>query len=186
MKRFHQTLLMATFPPLCWLAMMAVHELGHVLGAMATGGEVERVVLHPLTISRTDLSVNPHPGIVAWAGPLIGILLPLLVFVVFRAARLPGVYLVRFFAGFCLIANGVYLGIGAFDRVGDAGDLLRHDTPIWYLWLFGMLATPTGLLLWHGLGPDFGLGEAHGQVDRGAAYVSATLLVLTVVLLTVY
>ncbi len=31
MKRFAQVLLIGTFLPLCWLAMMAVHELGHVL-----------------------------------------------------------------------------------------------------------------------------------------------------------
>ena len=28
--------------------MMAFHELGHVVGALLTGGTVERVVLHPL------------------------------------------------------------------------------------------------------------------------------------------
>ena len=27
MKRLHQVLLIGTFLPLCWLAMMAVHEL---------------------------------------------------------------------------------------------------------------------------------------------------------------
>ncbi|MCY2994781.1 MAG: hypothetical protein NTY19_44005, partial [Planctomycetota bacterium] len=75
--RFHQLLLIATFLPLCWFAMMAVHELGHVIGAFASGGLVARVVLHPLTISRTDLSVNPHPLFVAWAGPVAGVLLPL-------------------------------------------------------------------------------------------------------------
>jgi predicted Zn-dependent protease len=38
-----------------WLGMQAVHELGHVLGAWWTDGDVSRVVLHPLSISRTDL-----------------------------------------------------------------------------------------------------------------------------------
>jgi hypothetical protein len=56
---------------------MAVHELGHVIGAVISGGVVERVVLHPLTISRTDVSPNPHPGIVVWLGPVIGCLFPL-------------------------------------------------------------------------------------------------------------
>ena len=42
MKRLHQVLLIGAFLPLCWLAMMAVHELGHVVGAVATGGRVER------------------------------------------------------------------------------------------------------------------------------------------------
>ena len=61
-----------------WIGMQAVHELGHVLAASATGGTVQRVVLHPLTISRTDVSPNPSPLAVAWAGPLVGVILPLL------------------------------------------------------------------------------------------------------------
>jgi hypothetical protein len=48
-----------------WLLMQAVHESGHVLGARLGGGTVAQVVLHPLTISRTDLAANPHPLLVA-------------------------------------------------------------------------------------------------------------------------
>ena len=77
MKRLHQVLLIGTFLPLCWLAMMDVHELGHVVGAVATGGRVEKVVLDPLTISRTDVLPNPNPLLVVWAGPIVGVLLPL-------------------------------------------------------------------------------------------------------------
>lgn len=76
MKRFAQVLLIGTFLPLCWLGMMAVHELGHVLVVLATGGTITAVVLHPLTISRTDVSINPRPLLVVWAGPLLGVLLP--------------------------------------------------------------------------------------------------------------
>src|SRR5208282_6187597 len=98
--------LIGTFLPLCWLAMMAVHELGHVVGAVATGGRVERVVLHPLTISRTDVSPNPHPLMVVWAGPSVGVLLPLAFLSAAKLSKLTWTYLAQFFAGFCLIANG--------------------------------------------------------------------------------
>src|SRR4051794_14452795 len=110
MRRLHQCILVASVLPLSWLGMMAVHELGHVLGAWLTGGAVSKVVLHPLTISRTELSHNPHPLLVTWAGPVLGVLLPLLALGVAAAVRMPGVYLLRFFAGFCLIANGAYIG----------------------------------------------------------------------------
>ena len=70
-----------------WLGMQWVHEAGHVLGALATGGEVERVVLHPLSISRTDLRVNPRPLIVTWAGPMFGVLAPLAAWLVVRGLR---------------------------------------------------------------------------------------------------
>jgi hypothetical protein len=58
------------------LGMQVMHELGHVLGAWLTGGEVWRVVLHPLSISRTDLGANPHPLAVVWAGPMLGVAIP--------------------------------------------------------------------------------------------------------------
>ena len=181
MKRLRQVLLIGSFLPLCWLAMMAVHELGHLTSAVATGGTVERVVLHPLTISRTDVSPNPHPLFVAWGGPILGILLPLALLAVFKAARLKWAYLPQFFAGFCLIANGAYIGAGSFSKAGDAGDMLRHGSPTWSLWLFGVVTLPLGLYLWNGLGPHFGLGAAAGKVDRRAAYASCGMLLLTIV-----
>jgi hypothetical protein len=182
MNRFHQILLIATFLPLCWLGMMAVHELGHVFGAVVSGGAVAKVVLYPLTFSRTELSENPHPLFVTWAGPMLGVLLPLVLLVVLQVVRSPWEYLCRFFAGFCMIANGAYIGAGSFQRVGDAGDMLRHGTPIWCLWLFGLLMCPAGVALWNGLGPEFGLGRGHGKVDATAAYVSAVFLILALAL----
>jgi hypothetical protein len=178
----HRTLLIATFIPLCWLWMQVVHELGHVVGAWATGGIVSQVVLHPLTISRTDLSDNPDPLAVVWSGPLVGVALPLLVAGAARATGQSWSYLAQFFAGFCLIANGVYIGIGSFQGVGDAGDMLRTGSPIWSLWLFGLVTVPLGLLLWNGLGPHFGLGKKAGEVSPWAAYLSCALLGATVVL----
>ena len=174
-------MLVASFVPLCWLAMMGVHELGHVLAGWSTGGTVTKVVLHPLAISRTDVTPNPEPLVVVWAGPLVGVVLPLLIWAVFYFARMPGAYLPRFFAGFCLIANGAYIGIGSFDAIGGAGEMTRHGTPMWLLWLFGAITVPAGLVVWHRLGPYFGLGQSRGRVDPPAAYLSLSLLVLTLI-----
>lgn len=151
---------LAALPLLSWLAMMGVHELGHVLGAHLTGGRVAQVIWHPLTISRTDLAENPYPGPVVWAGPIVGSALPLLAWSIAAALRHWTAPLLRFFAGFCLIANGVYLGLGSFTGAGDAGDLLYASSPIWTLWLFGLICVPLGLRLWHNLGPAFGLVDA--------------------------
>jgi len=132
--------------------MQAIHEFGHVLTAWATGGSVVRVVLHPVAISRTDVSPNPRPLAVAWGGPLLGVLGPLLLVIVSRfiaVKRFDGRLYVDFFAGFCLIANGAYIGLGSFGRIGDAGDLLRHGSPQWLLVAFGVSAIAAGLLIWH-------------------------------------
>jgi hypothetical protein len=75
MRRADQFVLIGSAILLAWLAMMAVHEAGHVLGALLTGGTVKVVVLHPLTISCTVLSHNPHPLLVTRAGPVIGVLI---------------------------------------------------------------------------------------------------------------
>ena len=137
---------------LCWYAMMAVHEGGHVLGALVTGGTVERVVLHPLTISRTDVSPNPHPGIVVWAGPIVGCVVPLTVLGLIPRRLAFSNKVARFFTGFCLIANGAYIAIGSFDAIGDCAEMLRTGTPQWGMLSFGAVTVPLGLYLWHTLG----------------------------------
>lgn len=179
--RFYQIVLVASTLGLSWLGMQAVHELGHVLGALAGGVRVERVVLHPLAISRTDASHDRHPMLVIWGGPVVGVLLPLGAYGLARMTYRRWAYLLRFFAGFCLVSNGVYLAVGSFEGVGDAGDLLRYGAPRWTLIAFGFAAVPAGLALWHGLGPQFGLGGARGEVDRRAAAGSLVLLVIVVV-----
>ena len=95
-------------------------------------------------------------------------MLPLVLWLIAAAVRLRIAFLFRFFAGFCLIANGVYIGAGSFAGVADAGVMLRHGSPVWVLWLFGLCAVACGLALWHGQGRS--LGFAGG--DGGAAPVS--------------
>jgi hypothetical protein len=134
-----------------WFAMQAVHELGHVIAAWLTGGTVQRVVLHPLDISRTDVSPNPRPLAVAWAGPVVGSILPLIIVALIwrKTGALPTC--AAFFAGFCLIANGAYIGAGSFGGIGDAGDMLRHGSPRWLLATFGVACMFAGLWIWHRL-----------------------------------
>jgi len=177
-ERFFQIVLVATFLPLCWFGMMAVHELGHITAAVATGGTVTQVVLHPLTISRTDVQPNPQPLIVVWAGPIAGVTAPLILWAVCHGWRIPGAYLSRFFAGACCICNGAYIGAGSLHGIGDCGAMLHHGSPMWTLWLFAIVTLPTGIVLWNGQGEHFGLGKACGRVDKWAAVASAVLLLL--------
>lgn len=158
--------------------MQVVHELGHVLLALATKGEVTKVALHPLIMSRTDLAENPHPLAVVWGGPLLGSLIPLIAFGAASISRAPGVYLFRFLAGFCLVANGVYIGTGWLIANGaDPGVMIENGSPTWLLVAFGLLTFPAGLYLWHRQGHCFGLAEANGNVSKSAAAISASLLV---------
>lgn len=167
---------------LAWLLMQAVHESGHVLGARLTGGGVAKVVLHPLAISRTDVSPNPQPVIEVWAGPVCGAIAPVLAWRLSLPCSRGGlVGWLRFFAGFCLIANGCYLGYGVIEPIGDAEELVRLGTPLWALGLFALLAVPSGLRLWHGLGPEFGLGPSGRPISWRTALVTVGVLLAVVV-----
>lgn len=149
--RIHQIVFLLSVVGLCWLGMMAVHELGHVIGALSSGGRINRVVLHPAAISRTDVQPNPAPVFVVWAGPLLGSLLPFAGLLFLRRSsfcRSLGI----FFAGFCLISNGAYIGLGCIEGIGDAGEMLRQGTPVELMLLFGCCAMAWGLWLWHRLG----------------------------------
>jgi len=175
--RVHQVLLLISLLLLSWLGMMTVHELGHVFGALMTGGQIERVVLHPLKFSRTDVRPNPSPHLVAWLGPIIGIVLPAIAAALAHYFRFTKAYLLKFFAGFCLIANGVYLGIGSFEAIGDAGDLLSHGTPQYVLVCFCIITVGAGFWLWHHISPAFGFGKNPKPTQCADTYLALTLLV---------
>lgn len=164
-----------------WLWFQIVHEAGHVLGAFATGGQVTKVVLHPLAISRTDVQGSNQPLVVIWAGPVIGSLLPVFAWMLAIALKRSAAFVLRFFAGVCLVANGLYLAAGSFDGVGDCGDLLRHGAPIWTLWLFGAVTIPAGFLLWNRQGQHLGLGQNAKPLSPRIAYGTAAFAAATII-----
>src|ERR1700679_2422345 len=118
LDRFFQVTLVVSTLALCWLWMMIVHEFGHVVLAWTCGETVSKVFLHPLAISRTDTTHDRHPLLVIWGGAVLGSLIPLAGLFAAHFLRLRFVYLCRFLAGFCLIANGAYLGVGSFFSIG--------------------------------------------------------------------
>ena len=158
--------------------MMLVHEAGHVVGALVTGGTVRNVVWHPLVISRTDVKPNPSPLVVVIAGPVVGSLLPLAGYLAMRFLSLRSSQLAGFFAGFCLIANGCYISIGSFQSVGDAGDMLELGTPQWLMVLVGLMAAAGGLAIWNQISPRLGFGRAPEQIPPRDVLISVLIALL--------
>lgn len=182
MNRLSQVLLIGSTIAFSWLGMMVVHEAGHVVHLRLSGGTVDKVVLHPLTISRTDPGENPHPLFVAWGGVIWGSLIPLAALMfVWRLARRYA-YLARFFAGFCLTANGAYLLGDVFVRGGDARELIWYGTPPWVVVVCGLGGLGAGLVLWNGLGPRFGIGRGADRVDPRVALAVALAVGCLIVL----
>jgi hypothetical protein len=183
--RIFQSLLIVSMAGFSWLAMMIVHELGHVFNAWLSGGIVSKIVLHPLAFSRTDLSVNPHPLFVAWGGAIWGCLIPLALLASVHYIARTYKYLFAWWAGFCCVANGAYLACGwLFSGGGNAADdanvILHNGSARWHLIVFGLVAAPLGLWLWNGLGQYFGLGAARGKVDRKVAMALAVALLVLI------
>jgi hypothetical protein len=179
-RYLHKPLLLISILWIAWLLMMLVHESGHVLGATLTGGTVQRMVWYPTIISRTDVSPNPHPLIEVWAGPIVGAVIPLLGAIASQFFRLSAAYLVFFFAGFCLIANGAYIGLGAICPIGDGKELINHGVPNWTLAVFGFLTVTLGLWIWHRVSPRLGFGPAPVPINVRHVYAAfAIALALT-------
>jgi hypothetical protein len=133
-----------------WLAMMAVHELGHVIHAWLSGGRIVSVSVPLVGFSQTIVQPNPREHFVVWGGPLWGVTIPLIGCGVFRIVRgrVPDVW--RFFTGLCLVANGAYVGIGwLIAGGGDAHDLLRLGTRRDVMIAFGAACVALGLWCWH-------------------------------------
>lgn len=186
MIRFYQLLFFVSLTLISWLAMMGIHELGHVIAAAFTGGSVMRVVLHPLMISRTDLSENPYPAIVVWAGPLLGVFIPFVLWLIVHRLRWSQTQLVQFFAGFCLIANGAYIAGGSWEGIGDCGVMLHSGTPLWVMWVFGLLTIPTGFFLWHQLGSIQELIQKPERISARSAWSIFVVLISFIVLMELF
>ena len=95
-----------------WLALMGVHEFGHVLHAWFSGGRVLTSHFGLFEFSQTELSYDPHPQFVAWGGPIWGCAIPLMLYAVGVAMRLRLRAFLCFFSGLCLIVNGAYIALG--------------------------------------------------------------------------
>ena len=180
MQRVLQVVFVIAVLLLSWLGMMVVHELGHVIGAVLTQGVVTNVVLHPLSISRTDVQPNPVPSVVVWLGPLVGVLLPLFVSLIPWGEPLLK-NLARFFAGFCLTANGAYIALGSFEGIGDCGEMLRTGTPIWLMLLFGASTITAGFYLWHTMGSARQFFANPDMVSWQMVVITVTALVVVVI-----
>lgn len=174
--RFWQSLLISSTLAFSWLAMQVVHEAGHVLHLLATGGSIEQLTLHPLELSHTLPSANPCPFVTAVGGPLWGVLFPLLLWWIVARLIPARSYLAAFFAGFCLVVNGAYLAGDAIVQGGDGLQFVQYGIPPWTLVTVGVFLVAAGLYVWHGLGAHFGLGKRAQRVNRTDALAMAASL----------
>jgi hypothetical protein len=150
--RFPLILLRMVVPVLAWYAMEAVHELGHVIGA---GGRVAAVHIPLVGFSMTEYEDGIGTVRSIACGPALGATMPLILLLAPRR-RLAG-RIARFFAGFCLVANGAYMLAGAYMNEGDAGDLIGFGVTRVSIMVPALLALGLGLWVLHRNGRWAGL-----------------------------
>ena len=128
------------------------------------------------------MRINPCPQMELWGGAIGGILFPLLIWGIWKSVRFPEVHLPRFWAGFCLIANGAYFG-GDFSQRGptDAGLLTELGTDRFSLVCFGIIAIALGLTLWNGQSRYFGWGRQAIPVRWQTALTLFCLVIMIVI-----
>jgi hypothetical protein len=136
--------LLAAFAIGAFLAMMFVHELGHVVAATLTGARVVSLELSPGALSHTLVQPNPSPSVVLGGGFVFGSLAPLMTAPAWRAGRTGR--LAEAWAAFCVLANGSYLAVGGGERLSDTGLLVRQDWPLAMLVVIGVALAGAGYL----------------------------------------
>jgi len=164
-----QVILWIAVAVLSWYGMMAVHEAGHCLGAVATGARIEAVEIPLAGFSRTDFSGGSCPLLVVWAGPVLGAILPVALLALLPVVGPRTKHVLFSFVGFCLLANGAYIGLGALSGAGDCRQLAQYGSPSWTMLAFGGAASALGLYAWHRMGPLRGwfAGTAGSQPPPG-------------------
>lgn len=105
-----------------WCVMVTTHELGHIVSGCCLGATLDDFDLRPWHLPYSLFSSDPHPLITLWGGPVLGVLTPLAVAMLFRS---PAIW---FVADFCLLANGIYLALAwvAGDSHLDTARILQH------------------------------------------------------------
>lgn len=126
------------------VATMFVHELGHVLGAIATGGLVVSVEIRPGRIGHTLVNPNPAPSVVLWSGFLFGWFAPMATRPAWGVQRgLIGPAL-RAAAWFSWLAFGSYLALAGRERLTDTGQLFANGWPLTLLMVVGAAVAVVG------------------------------------------
>ena len=119
--------------------MTITHECGHIVGGWLGGGTLRHAELRPWRLPHSMFQPDPRPLLTLWAGPIIGVLVPLAIALIVRRGW------VWFIANFCALANGCYLAMAwiSGDRFLDTPRLL--DAGAWPISIVGYCLLTIGI-----------------------------------------
>ena len=160
------TVLMTGSVMIAFNGMVLLHELGHVVAIVLSGGKVDYVQVFPVDFGFTARAVDPHPLLATWGGPILGcaFAVVILLLVALAAPRFIAPALMLVVVAF--LANGMYLAVGVFSGVGDAGDLLRHGMPPWSLVAVGLALVAAGVSFASMIGAVLRVGKSYTSMPQ--------------------
>ncbi len=124
--------------------MAFTHEIGHIIGGWCSGGTLKDASLWPWHLPYSFFDPNPHPLVTLWSGPIVGVMFPVVIAMIFRREW---IWLIAYF---CILANGVYLATAWLvgeDQL-DTQKLLRAGAHPIAIVLYCLLTIGAG---YHGL-----------------------------------
>ncbi len=122
--------------------MTFVHELGHIACGYASGGALIDADLIPWHLPYSFFDPDPYPLVTLWGGPVLGVIVPVSIAILFRANW------IWFIANFCVLANGLYIATAwvTGDRFLDTPKLLESGAHPVSIGLYCLLTIVTGYL----------------------------------------
>ncbi len=150
-----------------------IHESGHALNAVLSGGSVNRITLSPLSWCYASTSGGNRMFVVC-GGFLWQTALPTVILVLLWCFKSRLSLWALFLALVSFAPSGIYMIIGAVAGIGDGGRLIKYGIPPFVLLTVGSILLLCCLPLALPLGPFLGVGR------KQTSFVSTLLVLLPI------
>jgi|ERR1043166_148892 hypothetical protein len=103
-----------------------LHECGHLLSGILSGGRALGLTSHPFSWSMARVADCRHPQFMTWGGILWSGLLGLIIFIFSYPSRSIVLFPILLTSSLLILVNGVYFTTGTLIRAGDPADLMEY------------------------------------------------------------
>jgi hypothetical protein len=182
MKTFQKCLIVMGISVFAFNASTIVHELGHALTVIATGGKFGFIEVTPFSWSYAHYIFAPEPMATSWGGILWSVIFGLLAFFVPWVAKSRLSFIGVLLAISSLAGEGTYLLVGTVFHVGDPASLLGQGVPPLALIVIGSLLLLLCFPLILPLGTLLDVGKGKNKLMTTVAVVSPIMAYLLAML----
>ncbi len=176
MKTFQRCLIVLGAFVFAYNAGNLIHEFGHGINVLATGGSIGRISISPLSWSYISYAGGGEARATTWGGFLWETILPLLIFLGLWCIKSRASFWALLLAMVALATTAIYMLVGAFLDIGDAGFLVRVGLPTWPFVAIGAGLLLLCLLLALPLGTLLGIGRGRCSFAKTCLIVGAPIL----------